>query len=53
MSNVGAKMPPASVFVKFFVNHSSNPNLVNQTKIFNHAVTRKQVNRARIKNVKK
>jgi hypothetical protein len=53
-TNVSAKMPKASVSVKSFAKPASNPNLVNQTKIFNSvAVARKQVNRARTKQFKK
>ena len=54
MSNVGAKMPQASVFVKGFSKPASNSNLVNQTKLFrSSAVARKQVNCVRTKQFKK
>jgi len=49
-SNVSAKMPQASVHIKAFAKPASNPNLVNQTKLFRSAtVLRKQVNNARTK----
>ena len=51
-SNVSAKMPQASVHIKAFAKPAVNPNLVNQTKIFDSgaaAVAKKQVNNARMK----